>query len=302
MRKSTQVFIGLLVNLTAITTAHADGLIGAGHYTPGAANIRDMTMPDQAGFIYEQYNIHYDSNDLKNKNGDSIGLNTDYEVAAIAPLFMWVTDKNVLGARYSFYINPSVAASSVAGEETYGVGDTYVQPLWLGWLNPNYDINLGLGFYLPTGEDGLSLDMVTTQVQLSGYYYVMEQAGAFMLSATYEFHGESDSTGVTAGDHLTIEYGYSQYLTQQLEVGLKGYSQWQVQEDDLSNEISNFNQKMGTHLGTKSEVHGLGVQVAYWLDPHWNLSFNYMKEYSTQAKFEGEIFSFNITYSPKALF
>ncbi|GAB1622255.1 hypothetical protein AAOGI_23050 [Agarivorans albus] len=280
----------------------ADGLLGAGHYTPGAANIRDMTMPNQSGFIYEQYNVYYSSGNYTDPNGNTIALDNKYQASAISPLLMWVTDKELLGARYSFYLNPSLAAANVAGEESYGLGDTFIQPLWLGWLNPKYDVNFGLGFYLPTADKDLGLGMVTTQLQLSGYYYVMEQAGAVMLASTYEFHGDVDSTEVTPGDHLTIEYGYSQYLTQQLEIGIKGYSQWQVQGDQLSHKHEQLNRLLGTSLGEKSQVHALGLQVGYWLNPHWNFSLNYMKEYAAESRLEGDVLSFNITYSPKGLF
>ncbi len=289
--------------LSLLTPAsYADGLFGAGHYLPGAANVRDMTMPAQAGFVYEQYNLQYSSGDLKDKNGDSVGANTDFTSSAIAPLFMWTTDYEVLGARYSFYVSPTLVQTDVRGEKSTGVGDTFIQPLWLGWLNEDYDINLGVGFYLPTGASDISLDMTTAQVQLSGYYYFMDKASALMLSTTYEYHGEVDKTGVTPGNHLTIEYGYSQYLTQQLEVGIKGYSQWQVDNDELTGSLDNVNQTYNTSLGNQSEVHGLGLQVAYWLDPNWNLALNYVKEFGAKSRHEGEMISLNITYSFNAIY
>ncbi len=274
--------------------AFADGIVGAGHYAPAIANIRDLTVPDQAGFIYEQYNFYYTSDTLVTSSGKDI--NADLSSAGIAPLILWVTDWEVLGARYSFYFNPVLLSNDFDGEEDQGLGDLYIQPLWLSWLNMNHDVTLGVGVYAPVGDDDVTLDMWTTQFQLAGYYYMMEQATALMLAATYEFHGEVDETGVTPGDHLTIEYGWSQYLTQQFEVGIRGYSQWQMESDDLPSSLNNLNQLLGTDIGNKSEVHGVGIQAAYWLNSQWNLAFNYSKEYKAESRFEGEMYSLNLTY------
>ncbi|WEM45516.1 transporter (plasmid) [Photobacterium sp. DA100] len=292
-----QLITAIILAGTAFTAA-ADGLNGSGHYTPGVGNIRDFTMPDQAGFIYEQYNLYYASDDFKDRNGNSIGQGQELTTGAVAPLLMWVTDKEILGARYSFYINPSYVNTEMDNQGVGGgVGDLYVQPLWLGWLNEQYDVTLGAGVYIPIGDDDVTLDMWTAQVQAAGYYYFMDKASALMLAATYEFHGESDATGVKPGDHLTLEYGYSQYLTQQLEIGIRGYSQWQTESDSLPADMKNVNHMFGTSLGEKSEVHALGLQVGYWFNSNWNITANYSKEYSASARYEGEIFSLNLTYS-----
>ncbi|MCL1048286.1 transporter [Shewanella abyssi] len=292
--------INKLKLLLAIATAgfacpiFADGIVGAGHYAPAIANIRDFTVPDQAGFVYEQYNFYYTSDTLTTSSGKEI--DAELSSAGIAPLFLWVTDLQVLGSRYSFYFNPVYLSNDFEGEQDQGLGDLYIQPLWLSWLNNNYDVTLGIGLYAPVGNEDVTLDMWTTQFQLAGYYYLMDQATALMLAATYEIHSEVDGTDVTPGDHLTIEYGWSQYLTAQFEVGIRGYSQWQMQRDDLPTSLINLNQLLGTDIGNKSEVHAVGIQAAYWFNEQWNLAFNYSKEYGAVSRFEGEMYSINITY------
>ena len=48
-------------------------------------------------------------------------------------------------------------------DDSIGIGDTYVQPIWLGWQGERYDFALGAGAYLPTGkydaEDGESIGL-----------------------------------------------------------------------------------------------------------------------------------------------
>ena len=96
------------------------------------------------------------------------------------------------------------------------------------------------------------------------------------------------------GDHLTLEYGYSQYLSQRFELGISGYSQWQVEGDDGGDGLLDPN--------VKTEVHGVGVQASYWVTPRLNLSGRYVAEYGAKARFEGEWFMFNVTWLPGPLF
>jgi hypothetical protein len=296
-----------------------------GHYVPGVANIRDLFVPAAPGFYYEQYNVYYNTDTYRDRHGDSrnsfdlgsneIELDADVDALALVPQFIWVTKKKVLTGDYAFYIAPSVARNSVASQlsglenrldvdtDGSGLGDTFIQPLWLGWRDTHYDLSLGVGLYLPTGkydaddDDNVGLGFFTGQVQLAGYYYLDEtQASAFMLAATYEAHGEKEDTDVTPGDHVTVEYGFSQYLSERLEIGIAGFSQWQVERD------SHPTGPLALDPNAKSEVHGIGAQIAYWASPQLNVSFKYMKEYNAKARFEGDWFSLNITWIPTPLF
>ena len=293
-----------------------------GHYVPGVANIRDLTTPAEAGFYYVQYNAFYSTDDYKNRHGDSVNslnvgainidVTADVDVFAITPVFMWSTETEFLGAKNSWYIAPSFAQSNVAASlsslningtyetDTFGLGDVYVQPLMLGWKNPNYDINLGLGAYVPIGkydegaDDNVGLGFWTGQAQGSLYYYLNEQTTAFMLAATYEVHGEKEGTDITPGDHFSLEYGISQYLSQRLEIGLQGYIQKQVKGDSGNDGLLDLN--------ADTEVKGFGAQLSYWATSRLNVSFKYMKEYDAKARFEGSWIMLNLTFLPGAMF
>lgn len=299
-----------------------------GHYSGGVANIRDMAMPDKPGFYYQQYNVHYQTDDYNDKNGDSVDtitigrgpferevdVNIDVEVTAISPTFVWITDKEILGGRYGFYAIPQLAKSNVAarlgnmnltgdaGDAEYGLGDLYVRPLWLGWNEPGYSATIGAGAYLPVGDyeedavDNVGLGFWTAELQASYTLYLDElQASALMLGVTYEFHGEKEGTNITPGDHLTLDYGFSQYLSERVEVGVFGFSSFQLEGDSGGNET-------GLDPSVKIQVHGYGAQLGYWITPRLNLAAKYSKEYSAEARFEGEWFMLNLTYLPFELF
>ena len=89
----------------------------------------------------------------------------DVDAYAFAPTLIWVSPYEVFGAKYGAYVsltlsNTSVGASlsTAAGsgrgaeESQFGLGDLFVQPLWLGWAREHWDFALGYGFYAPTGK------------------------------------------------------------------------------------------------------------------------------------------------------
>ena len=302
MKNNKLVLTLLLSGITLSQLVFADGLFGSGHYSPGVANLRDLSVPRESGFIYEQYNIYYTADKLTDNSGNYLNYDDSYNVFAIAPYFLWTTDFQILGGRYAFSFNPLLINNEFDGEDSSGIGDLFIQPIWLGWQQETYDFNLGLGVYIPSGNSDVTLDLWTTQIQASGYYYIMEGAGAFVLSATYESHSRSKSTDVKPGDHLSFEYGYSQYLTSQLELGIRGYSQWQVEQDEINELSSQINENFNTSIGSKSQVHGIGFSIGYWINGSWNITANASKEYYSESRLEGELYSINIIYTPKPIF
>ena len=209
-----------------------------GHYAPGVVSIRDLAVPPVPGFFYAQYNAYYEADryvdgdgnkrlDFESEGGE-VELETDVDVLAIAPVFLWSTSKTILGANYAFYVAPNFGKSSVAAklsvldqvgktdDAAIGLGDTFVQPIWLGWQGKRHDLALGAGAYLPTGKydaedgDSIGLGFWTGQLQSSAYWYLDEaRASALEFAVTYEFHGEQEDTDITPGDHVSLEYGYS---------------------------------------------------------------------------------------------
>jgi len=296
-----------------------------GHYAPGVVGVRDLVVPPSPGFFYAQYNAFYEADRYVDGDGNKrltveseggeVKLDTDVDVMAIVPTFLWTTSTQWLGADYAFLVAPNLGKSSVAAQLTVldqagstddgsiGIGDTFVQPLWLTWRGEQSDVSFGAGVYVPTGkydaEDGDSIGMGfwTGQIQSSAYWYLDEARGsALEFGLTYEAHGEQDDTNVTPGDHVSLEYGFSQYLSQRLEVGLSGYSAWQVEKDKRPAGA------LGLDPNAKGEIHAFGAQVGYWLTPHFNVSVRYMKEYEGKARLQGDWIAVNFIWSPVSIF
>ena len=277
------------------------------------ADIKDFVFPEP-WFYYLQYNVYYKSDTYKDQNGNevsSIGpvtFEAEVDSYAIAPTFLWSSSWEIFGATYAAFVQPSIVNTGVKAaalginidESHWGLGDLYVKPIWLGWNNPHTAISIGYGVYAPIGEyddgdiDNTGLGFWTHEFQASLTVFPWEHQGtAIMLTGTYEIHHEKDGADITPGDRFSLDYGISQFVpvnkaeTLLLELGLSGYSQWQVDKDSGTDVVK--------ALSAKDKIHAAGAQLGLTYIP-WDAAFNfrYLKEYDAESRFEGDLFTLNL--------
>src|SRR5262245_25350735 len=156
--------------LAALNGARAGDV---GHFNGGVYSIRDYFMPSEAGIYGALYNYFYRTERLNDNNGNKIttgpgGLTTfdiDVNMYALAPVVIWITPWEILGAKYGCYISPMFANSSLdanintaigrgggISESSFGVGDLFVQPVWLDWALDHWDLMLAYSFFAPVGK------------------------------------------------------------------------------------------------------------------------------------------------------
>jgi hypothetical protein len=308
-----------------------------GHYAPGMMNVRDFFMPDP-GFYGLTYAYYYTSDRINDRRGNrvrsvsispgpgpgvTLDVDTDLDLFALAPTFIWVSDFEVLGARYAALIAPSFASTSVSASLTsqtgrgvgiddgqFNVGDLFVEPLWLGWPLKHWDFSVNYAFYAPTGTystdsrefpllgvtvktpaaDNVGLGFWTHQFQGAAAWYPWEHRGTAVAAAlTYEIHDEKEDFDITPGSHLTLNWGASQYLPLTgdenllLECGPSGYSQWQVTDDRGSDAVNG---------DVHDEVHGVGAQIGLTYVPmNAALNVRYLYEFASEDRFQGQTVS-----------
>ena len=102
----------VLAALVAAGTARAGEI---GHYAGGVMNIRDFAVPEP-GLYGALYNYGYLTTQLNDRHGDAIDdvtivgpfghrrttlhLDVDVDIYVAAPIVMWVSPWQILGARY----------------------------------------------------------------------------------------------------------------------------------------------------------------------------------------------------------
>ena len=299
-----------------------------GHYNGGVYSIRDYFVPPESGIYGGLYNYGYRTTRLNDNNGNKIttgpgGLTTfdvDVKMYALAPVVTWITPWKILGAKYGAYISPSFLNSSLdanantafgrggnVNESSFGVGDLFVQPVWLDWALPHWDLMGAYGFYAPIGQydtkkvgpltlqspGNLGLGYWTQQIQGGvAWYPWTNQATAVTAVLTYEYNSIQQDTNVRYGQILTFNWGISQYLplnkseTLLLEVGPAGYDAFQI-SDTTGQPFSN--------PSDRSQVQAVGGQVGLTF-VRWNAALNFhgFYEYYAASRVQGASFGINV--------
>ncbi len=266
---------------------------------------------------------HGDEIDTINVNpgpgpGVPVDLDVDVDLYALSPALIWVSGWEVLGARYAATVAPVFANASVqaqlsigsrlggeADTASFAVGDMFVQPLWLGWSSDHFDVSTGYGFYAAIGKydtdlrtvpvlgttvrvedaDNIGYGFWTHQLQGAVAWYPFDTKGTAVTSAlTYEIHRDKEDFDLQPGEHLTLNWGISQYVPLSgnqhllLEIGPAGWSGWQTSADSGS-DASNDN---------RDRVHAAGGQLGLTYVP-WSLALNVhgFYEYYTRDRFQG---------------
>ena len=324
----------VIAALTLVLNAHAGEI---GHFNGGVMNIRDYVVPEP-GFYTAIYNYFYTTDQLNNANGDAInsviikpgpgpgiqlGVNVDVDLYALVPSLIWVTDIKPLGIKYGALISPSFVNANLNAElealrerggsvsaGSFGVGDLFVQPVWLGKSFPHFDLAFAYGFYAPVGNyntstvtlpvvgpgtvenaDNLGYGFWTHQFQGAVAWYPMtNKATAVIAALTYETNGKKEDFDLTSGDNLTLNWGISQFLPLKkdmsllLEVGPAGYDTWQITHDSGSAATS-----------TLDQVHAVGGQLGLTYVP-WFLSIHFhgFYEYLAEDRFQGGSFGVSV--------
>ena len=334
-RECATLLRACMLVLIAFSAARAE----IGHFVPGVINIRDYVMPADPGVYGVLYNFYYKSDRLNDRDNDKIrsvninpgpgpgidvGVELDLDLVALAPTLIWVSEFQALGLRYGAFVSPTFTNASVNAEignqsrlgrsaenDSFGVGDMLVQPLWLGLDVPHFGASFGYGFYAPVGQydtrpvdlpngetvrvesvDNLGYGYWTHQFQLAGAWYPwVDKRMAVVVAGTYEVNHEKEDYDLTAGDVFTLNWGVSQYLPLKqdqsvlAELGVAGYDNWQVSEDSGSDAASD----------AQDNDHAAGFQAGVAHVP-WNaaLTFHYFYEFAADDRVQGHVLGLSI--------
>jgi hypothetical protein len=292
-----------------------------GHFAAPLADLRDYLMPAKPGFYFKEYTYYYTTDTFKDRNGNRVSeldlplggsakVDLDIDIFVLAPAFMWVSDWEILGAHYGAYIIPTFGNTSVGAslttvrglgvgsdESDFGIGDLFVQPLWLGWTRKHWDFALGYGFYAPVGKfeqgasDNIGLGFWTHQAQAAVAWYPDESRGTALVAAvTYEYNQNIDGADLTPGQRINANLGIDQLLPLGesgfvLELGAGGYGQWQITDDRGSDAFNS---------DVHDRVFGVGPQLGLIYMP-WGAAATtkWQHEFEAENRFEGDSFTLN---------
>jgi hypothetical protein len=331
----------LILPLFLLGASSSARAASASHYTPGLMNIRDFFLPAEGWYVLP-YNYFYTSDQFNDRDGNALNsitikpgpgpgvtlkVSPSVDIYAFVPTLIWVAPWKLDGLKFGAYIAPSFANSNIDAEistlegrgvnastSSFGVGDLFVQPIWLGYTMQHWDFSLGYGFYAPTGRyntstvtlprigpvtttspDNIGEGFWTHQIQgAAAWYPWADQRMAVMAALTYEINSSKEDIDVTPGQHLTLNWGVSQYLPltkdQKLlvEVGPAGYDDWQITDDSGRASINPT---------VHQEVHAAGGQIGLTYVP-WSAAVNFhaFEEYSATARLQGQAYDVSVAF------
>lgn len=270
-----------------------------GHYPPGVEGIKAATVPGPGQYL-KWYNLYYEANTLKDRNGDSVPVNFSADVFATAPRFIWITDTKILGADYGFdalvpilHSDVQIPGAGIGGRET-AFGDLYIEPLLLGWHGDQYDVGAAAGFWAPTGDfdrgspasagKGYWTGMFTLGSTL---YLDAEKTWSVSALGRYELNSRKQHVDIRPGDLFHIEWGVAKTIDKVWDVGVSGYCNWQLTDDRGSAVTYDRN--------IHDQFYSVGPEVNYFHAPlGMAFQLRYQWEFAARDRPQGRNLVFNV--------
>ena len=262
-------------------------------------------ITSEPGFTYSNLFLYYSRDESKGPDGELLATGSN-SVLMDMNSFIWVSGREVLGARYSTSATIPIANNSLASDATGsisgggGLADSYYQPVILGWRTERAGIRAIYGFLAPTGrfEAGADDNVGSgywTHVLASGqtFYLTKDRRTAVSAFQMYEFHTTQEGTGVQPGQTISLDYSATRMLPlsddMSLQLGVVGYEQRQTTDKSAPGITEE-------QAEARYAVNALGFAGNLSLPTRGvGLGLKYYKEFSNRSTFEG--YSLQITGS-----
>jgi hypothetical protein len=260
------------------------------------------------GFSYTNIGILYRADRLKNPDGDPIPVSGSFDLNTDQNSFVYMTKYKLLGGTIGASFDLILANQSISGPQIgintagMGIGDSYVQPLVLGYHYSRIDFTVGLGLMVPTGRFERVIGSPNSIG--SGYWGYMPSVGATAYLTKnkhttlsgfglYEFHGTKRYTEIRPGQTFNFEGGLGQVIPvgkNSFQLGAVGYGQWQTTATNGPVPI--------VIRDARYRVGSIGPQASFNV-PKWNLNFffRYLPEFGAVSRVEGTTYAFGGTIS-----
>lgn len=266
-----------------ITMALAVMLVSLGyaeeHYVNGVEGIKAATLPPP-GYYWRVYGVMYTADKLADSDGNTtrvptadgerVDMDFDLGVYALVNRFIWSSPIEMLGGNYVCDVIVPVLQVDLKMEpigydkDRAGLGDICVEPFVIAWHGRRYDAAAGVAAYLPTGsyeaEEAANpgKGMWTGMLTLGGTLYLDEEkTWSASILGRYEKHSKIDDKDYTPGDDFHFEWGIGKTLAKVWDVGVAGYAQWQVTE----------NEGAEAPYTNRNRVFAIGPEVIYFAQP-----------------------------------
>jgi hypothetical protein len=264
----------------------------------------------QTGISYVNQFLFYSRDQAKGPNGEVLATGQNSVMMDMNSL-VWVSKGKIGflgGPLFSMSATIPIANNSLTSDIEGGISgggglaDSYYQPFILGWRRKRADIRAVYGFLAPSGKFSVGAKNNVgsgywTHAFSSGQTIYLNEKRTIAISAfqMYEVHTTQQGTQIHPGDTLNLDYSLTRVLSLQrdlnLQVGLVGYEQWQL-NDKTGPDITSA--QSSAHY----RVNALGFGSSLILPARKvSAGIKYFKEFEDRSTFQG--YSIQITATIK---
>lgn len=291
-----------------------------GHYAGGSFNPNDYFVPASPGWVFSLY-YSYSKMDYFNDEGNKaevIEINQDppfyveigqkVRTHSVIPMVIYFGKGKILNATWGVLAlpllnnpNSSIALEFYSGQtgssgetidiKTFGLGDLYLQPLWLTWEKPKLSTTFSYGLWIPVGRyevndpKNVGLGYWSNNFRLATRFrpdskYIITGA------LTLELNGYQRGVDFREAPHLTFDYGASYLFTMGHEAGVFGFGTWQTGNDKGEKAVL-----------LKDQAYGLGIYGSYWIKPgKFGVLSRFTTNFGIRNRFAGPSFQIGLNY------
>lgn len=310
MNKITSSLLLSSVALLAPATWAAEG--GSSLYLQGAYGDFQAAAFGPAGVYLRDDVLLYDASMGPRPQGGKVALETRQKAWINIAHLAWLTDYEVLGARYGaaltlpYVVNAHVEGEAVVGGrqlfrdgDVSGQSDLFLTPLLLNWKLGSHDLTFAPSIVIPTGKYDVD-DLLNT----GRNYWALDVAGSWTwlhpsrghevsITAGMLFNDENPDTDYRTGRELHVDALLGQYFSESFGVGLAGYYYEQIGDDSgkLIGPLSAEN--------FKSRGAGAGPAVLYSFkagERSINLIGKALFDVDSQDRFDGDLYMLSVAF------
>ena len=288
---------GLAPAHAQLNTQHIKGLVG----------LKGGSLPPPHWYVIAPLVYLYNTDTIKLKDGTKFPVDLSITSTAVAGGVSWVSTTKILGGVYNFQllmpagINNRLQGTELDQSTGFGITDSAVVPIGLGWHFKRADAMANYAIFIPTGRyenganDNTGFGMWGHEIAFGTTVYLTESKQYHAASVvSFDFQSKKEDSETKVGNAMNVEGGFGgDFMKGGITAGLVYYTSFKLTDDVIEG-------LPGIFVPGKNKVFALGPEVTIALASkskvYGFLKLNYEWEVYARTATQGSEFSIMLTF------
>jgi len=289
--------VGLAPAHAQLNTQHIKGLVG----------LKGGSLPPPHWYVIAPLVYLYNTDTIKLKDGTKFPVDLSITSTAVAGGVSWVSTTKILGGVYNFQllmpagINNRLQGTELDQSTGFGITDSAVVPIGLGWHFKRADAMANYAIFIPTGRyenganDNTGFGMWGHEIAFGTTVYLTESKQYHAASVvSFDFQSKKEDSETKVGNTMNLEGGFGgDFMKGGITAGLVYYTSFKLTDDVIEG-------LPGIFVPGKNKVFALGPEVTIALASkskvYGFLKLNYEWEVYARTATQGSEFSIMLTF------